>query len=100
MPVTMPLGSRARCMCLLPARWSAHIVPRRLRAWRSEAPQPIRWPDAVRFDKSDAMHMNAPAITPRSFLWALRLVMVLLAPTMALGDSAATDANARTAIRR
>lgn len=43
------------------------------------------------------MHMNALAITPRSLLWALRLVMVLLAPTMALGVGTATDARATAA---
>ena len=59
---------------------------------------PIRWLDAVRFDKSVAVPVNAAAVlSPRSLLWAVRVQTLVLAPSMALAIGAATTDSADVA---
>lgn len=59
---------------------------------------PIRWLDAVRFDKSVAVPVNATTVlSPRSLLWAVRLETLVLALTMALAVGTATTDRAEVA---
>jgi len=58
----------------------------------------IRWPDALLFDKSAVAPMNTSALTsPRTSLWTLRVLLVVLAASMAVAIANAADARSSTA---
>ena len=56
-------------------------------------PSPIRWPGAALFDKSVAVPVNT-ALSPRTFLWTLRVATVATAALVGLAVASAGEGRA------
>lgn len=102
MPVAVPLGSCNDFTMVLPSVIVVIVrfnrsTPHRIASKRGNQLQ-IRWPDALPFHKSALAPMNTTELTsPRSALWALRVLVVVLAASMAVAITNAAHSRSSAA---